>query len=98
MAEFFSAVDRLLRGEREFSITQQLPVDAEQAPVRTQLLIIIVFGVAYGAVMGSFGGLADEGWKQVLVSAIKVPFLYSVTFLLCLPSFFVLNALAGLAG
>src|ERR1041384_3298705 len=96
MAAFFSAVDRLLRGEGEFS-AQQLPA-VEQAPARTQLLIIALFGATYGAVMGSYGGLADDGWKQALISAIKVPFLYSVTFILCLPSFFVLNAVAGLAG
>src|SRR5437867_9417817 len=97
MAEFFSAVGRLLRGEGECSAAPQLPA-VERAPVRTQLLIIALFGAAYGAVMGSYGGLADQGWKQSLVSAVKVPFLFSVTFLLCLPSFFVLNAIAGLAG
>ncbi len=97
MAEFFSAVDRLLRGEDEFSAAPELPA-VERAPVTTQLLVIGLFGAAYGAVMGSYGGLADGGWKQALVSAIKVPFLFSVTFALCLPSFFVLNALAGLAG
>ena len=95
-AQFFSAVDRLLRAEGEFSAAPQLPA-VEQATVRTQLLIIVLFGATYGAVMGSFGGLADDGWKQAVVSAIKVPWLYTVTFALCLPSFFVLNALAGLA-
>ena len=79
MARFFSAVDRLLRGEGEYSAAPQMP-DVEHAPVRTQLLIIVLFGAAYGAVMGSYGGLAGDGWKQALVSAIKVPFLYSVTF------------------
>src|SRR5437879_6741461 len=96
MPEFFSAVDRLLRGEGEFSAAPQL-LAVEQAPVRRQLLIIALFGATYGAVMGSYGGLADAGWKQALVSAVKVPWLYTVTFALCLPSFFVLNALAGLA-
>ena len=87
MAEFFSAVDRLLRGGQ-----------ARDEPVATQLAVIVVFGSAYGAVMGSYGGLAEGGWLQALISAIKVPWLFSVTFLLCLPSFFVLNALAGVAG
>jgi hypothetical protein len=96
MPEFFSAVDRLLRAEGEFSATPQL-ADVESAPVRTQLLIIAMFGAAYGAVMGSYGGLAGDGWKQALVSAIKVPWLFTVTFALCLPPFFVLNALAGVA-
>jgi hypothetical protein len=99
MAEFFSAVDRLLRGEAEFAAEPMLPaVAVVRTPVRTQLLVIALFGVTYGAVMGSYGGLAGDGWKQALVSAVKVPFLYTATFALCLPSFFVLNALAGLAG
>ncbi len=96
MPEFFSAVDRLLRAEGEFSAAPELP-GAERAPVRTQLLVIALFGSVYGAVMGSYGGLAGDGWKQALVSAIKVPWLFTATFALCLPSFFVLNVLAGLA-
>ncbi|MEI6083619.1 MAG: hypothetical protein WCS70_04885 [Verrucomicrobiota bacterium] len=88
MADLFSTADRLLRGDDEHAAP----------PVRSQLLVIAVFGAVYGAVMGSYGGLAGDGWKQALVSAIKVPWLFSVTFLLCLPSFFVLNVLAGLAG
>jgi len=94
MAELFSTVDRLLRGEGEFAAAPTV----ERTPVRSQLLIIVLFGATYGAVMGSYGGLAGDGWKQALISATKVPWLFCVTFLLCLPSFFVLNVLAGLAG
>lgn len=57
---------------------------------------IILFGMLYGAVMGVFGGvLGDRAW-QVLYAALKVPLLLGVTFLLGLPSFFVLNTLFGL--
>jgi hypothetical protein len=53
-------------------------------------------GLAYGAVMGSFGGLlGDRGW-QVVYSAVKVPLLLLATLALSLPSFFVLNTLLGL--
>jgi hypothetical protein len=52
--------------------------------------------MVYGAVMGSFGGLqADRLW-QLLFSATKVPLLLLGTFGLCLPSYFVLNTVAGL--
>jgi hypothetical protein len=92
MTDFFSAVDRLLRGEGEFAAT-----GAEARPSAwTQLLIIGVCGSTYGAIMGAYGGLAGTGWQQALVSAIKVPWLFTVTFALCLPSFFVLNVLSGL--
>jgi len=53
-------------------------------------------GLFYGAVMGAFTGLAPGRWHQLLYSGVKVPLLLLVTFALCLPSFFVVNALAGL--
>ncbi len=46
--------------------------------------------------MGSYGGWGTDRWLQVLYSAFKVPLLLLVTFGLALPSFFVLNTLAGL--
>lgn len=56
----------------------------------------------YGGAMGSFGlwggGNSADGWLQVLYSSLKVPLLLGATFALSLPSFFVFNALAGVAG
>jgi hypothetical protein len=53
-------------------------------------------GGVYGGVMGSFGALdMGRGW-QIIYSAIKVPLLLLGTLLICLPSFFVLNTVAGL--
>jgi hypothetical protein len=95
MSGFFSAVDRLLRGQGEFAAAGE-ESQATRASVRTQLLVIVLCGSTYGAIMGAYGGLAGNGWQQALVSAVKVPWLFTVTFLLCLPSFFVLNVLAGL--
>lgn len=53
-------------------------------------------GAVYGAVMGGFGGLSGERATQVVYSAAKVPILLAATTALALPSFYVLNALAGL--
>jgi hypothetical protein len=50
----------------------------------------------YGAVMGSYGGMSGLRFWQAVYSAVKVPFLMISTFLLSLPSFFVLNTLLGL--
>ncbi len=60
------------------------------------LLVLVVGGLIYGAAMGAYtaGGLPRP--LQVLYSGVKVPFLLVVTFLLALPSFFILNTLAGL--
>jgi hypothetical protein len=59
--------------------------------------LLLVFGCTYGAAMGSFGGVLGERFWQVTYSAVKVPLLLGVTFLLSLPSFYVLNALLGLS-
>lgn len=60
------------------------------------LAILILFGLLYGAVMGSWSGFAPERYLQVVYSAVKVPLLLGVTFLIALPSFFVINTLIGL--
>jgi hypothetical protein len=59
-------------------------------------IMVAVFGITYGAVMGSFGGMLGEHFLQVVYSAVKVPFLLLGTFVLSLPSFFVVNTLFGL--
>jgi hypothetical protein len=63
----------------------------------TQLgALVVVFGVTYGAVRGSFGGVLGERFWQVVFSGVKVPLLLAVTGALSLPSFFVVNTLFGL--
>jgi hypothetical protein len=58
--------------------------------------MVLVFGTAYGGVMGAYGGLdADRPW-QMLYSGVKVPLLLTAAFGLSLPTFFVLNTLFGL--
>jgi hypothetical protein len=59
------------------------------------LAMIALFGVLYGSVMGTFGGVRGERALQLLYSGTKVPLLLLVTFGLSLPSFFVLNTLLG---
>lgn len=58
----------------------------------------LVWGALYGAVMGTFSGLAPGRLLQVVYSALKVPLLFLSTLLLCLPVFCVLNTLLGLRG
>ncbi|MHC4947049.1 MAG: hypothetical protein ACYTG1_02135 [Planctomycetota bacterium] len=60
------------------------------------VLLVVTFGVLYGAVMGTFGGFAGERLLQVAYSAAKVPLLLGVTCAICVPSFFLLNTLFGL--
>ncbi len=63
---------------------------------RGALLAAIMCGLLYGFVMGTFSGLWDGRTLQLLYSAVKVPLLLMVTFAIALPSFLVLNTLAGL--
>ena len=71
--------------------------DAHAAHKLLQLgLLVTFFGILYGAVMGSFGGVFGERFLQVVFSAVKVPLLLMGTFALSLPSFFVVNTLFGL--
>lgn len=77
-------VDRLLR-------------DAPAAGgVGPGLAAVAAGGMAYGAVMGAFGGLTGDRPLQILFSAVKVPLLILATTALAMPSFFVVNALLGL--
>ena len=57
---------------------------------------MVGFGAFYGVAMGTFSGLGPGRFHQLLYSGVKVPLLMLVTFGLCLPSFFVLNTVAGL--
>ncbi len=59
---------------------------------------LVVFALMYGAAMGAFRGLTgQEHWlRQMAYSAIKAPLLLTGTFVLGLPSFFVLSSLLGL--
>src|SRR5258706_3315988 len=87
-------IDRFLREPDSFRNAGFVQA-ASGSTVRAQMQMIIACGVVYGAVMGGFNGVGGEGWKQMLVSGSKVPLLFLVSVLLCLPSFFLFNLLAG---
>jgi hypothetical protein len=89
----FRLADNLLRGEispARGARDRRLPM------IGSLILAIVVYGMFYGGVMGSYGGVNGLRLWQAVYSAVKVPFLMITTFLFCLPSFFVLNTLLGL--
>lgn len=91
MMTVLSDARSVLRGER---------VLAGAAGALPQVLrltaVIVVFGIAYGSIMGTFSATSMERLVQIVYSAVKVPLMLVVTFLISLPSFFVLNTLMGL--
>lgn len=82
--------DRLLRP------TGPRPGPAYSPRLRDLILLILVFGLIYGAVMGTFSATSFERSIQIVYSAVKVPILLLATFAISLPSFFVINTLVGL--
>jgi hypothetical protein len=64
--------------------------------LRRLVFIIFFYGIFYGAVMGTYGGLGGTRVLQPVYSGLKVPMLLLVTFVLSIPSFYVLNMLLGL--
>jgi hypothetical protein len=88
---WFGLTDDFLRSRGRF--TQGAPVAGWLGWL---VAFVVVFGGLYGAVMASFTGLAPGRVAQLFYVAAKVPLLLLVSFALCLPSFFVLNTLAGL--
>lgn len=93
LSRFLTRTDALLRGD----VTGAGPGIAEpRAGVFARLLLTtILFGMLYGSVMGTFGGVGHGRALQVLYAAVKVPMLLLVGFLLSVPSFFVLNTVLG---
>ena len=91
IARFLQSVERFLRGQERFA------VDAPPAGrVRSLLAFIAVFGAFYGAVMASYAAYSPDRWLHLAYVAAKVPLLLLATTALCLPSFFVINTVAGL--
>ena len=93
MHAFLAGADDVLR--QAPWVTRQL--DSRRAILRL-VVFLVLFGLLYGAAMGTFRALAAQPlWAlQILYSAIKVPLLLLATFVISLPSFYVLNSLLGL--
>ena len=80
-------VEGLLRGEGRHV------VGAGRPPVARLALTVLLCGGLYGAVMGCWG----RNPERAMYSATKLPLLVFASSLLCLPNFWVLNRLMGLA-
>ena len=84
----FTSIDEILR------VTASARIYASVGRALHVVGLAMAAGAFYGAIMGSF----DLRPLQMLISAVKVPMLLGVTFLISIPSFFVFNTLFGLRG
>lgn len=89
-------IDHLLRNREE--VISDLQDSGKVAGItRIGLVVFALMTVLYGLIMGSqslMHGYMD-GWKYSLASALKLPFLFLATLVICIPLFYVLNVLIG---
>ncbi len=85
----FSAVITLLRDRQTFLEEIHTGVKLK-SKISAMLLSSFCFFALYGAIIGAF-----HSPIQVLSSAIKLPTLYLITLIVCLPTLYIFNALFG---
>ncbi|MFK8182499.1 MAG: hypothetical protein AB8B99_03935 [Phormidesmis sp.] len=85
----FSVLIRLLRDRKTFLEEVRSGTKLESKIVSLLVASTVFFSV-YGAIVGAYGG-----GLQIISSAIKLPALYLLTLLICLPTLYFFDILAG---
>jgi hypothetical protein len=85
----FAVLIALLRDRKKFltEIRQNVKIERK---ITSLLIASSAFFAVYGAIIG-----ASSGWQQVISSAIKLPALYLITLLICLPTLYFFDILFG---
>jgi hypothetical protein len=85
----FAVLITLLRDRQKFltEIRQNVKVERK---ITSLLIASSAFFAVYGAIIG-----ASSGWQQVISSAIKLPALYLITLVICLPTLYFFDILFG---
>lgn len=89
LARNLAIAETILRARKEF-FTEIRDSIGLQEKIRAMLISCIAFMALYGAVMGSSHNLL-----QALSSAIKLPALFLITSIICLPTLYFFNILFG---
>ena len=87
--EAFTVIEHILRNRKDFFDEIQAS-DEIVTKIRDMLISSISFFALYGAVMGS-----SNSAIQALSSAIKLPILFLITLVICLPTLYFFNLLFG---
>ncbi len=88
-AQDFAVVETILRHRRQFFEEMRAGIGLPEK-TRAMLVSSSAFLAAYGAVLGSTHSL----W-QALSSAVKLPILFLVTLLICIPALYIFSVLFG---
>ncbi|NEP19072.1 MAG: actin-binding WH2 domain-containing protein [Leptolyngbya sp. SIO4C1] len=85
----FAVLIRLLRDRKTF--LEEIHKDIRlQSKILSLLVASCLFFAVYGAIIGS-----SSSWLQMISSAIKLPALYLVTLIICLPTLYFFDILFG---
>ena len=85
----FAVLMSLLRDRNRFleEISKGIKLDRKIFPL---LVCSSIFLAIYGAIIGS-----SSSWEQIIASAVKLPALYLVTILICLPTLYFFEIFVG---
>ena len=89
----FRLADEVLRSGSEIAVRR---TPCRRGRLRAFAILIVVFGMFYGGVMGTYGAWPEIGSGRSCTRPSRSRSCLSSPFLLGLPSFFVLNTLLGL--
>lgn len=87
--QHFAVLLTLLRDRKNFLDEIRRDIKTERK-VGALLIASSLFFAIYGAIIGS-----SSGWLQAISSAIKLPALYLITLIICLPTLFFFDILFG---
>lgn len=85
----FDSPQRLLSDRLAF-VTEIRDRKQLNQKVASLMLSSFVFFAVYGLIIGSF-----HSWQQALSSAVKLPALYLLTLMICMPTLYIFNGLFG---
>ena len=83
-------IETILRNRYRF-FTEIREGQEVSAKIRDMVISAAIFFALYGAVIGS----TSPHWQQVLASAVKLPVLFLITLIICLPSLYFFNLFFG---
>jgi hypothetical protein len=92
LAQHLAITEVILRQREQFFLEIKEGINL-RSKIRSMMIASSVFLALFGAVLGSSSGLAGIG--QAVSSAVKLPILFLLTSLICLPTLYLFNTLFG---